>query len=121
MKTKIYGFNNGGSPGWYQAMALSEHGDGVAQHCCSHEDFMPHDLGMDGKSNWKHDHYNKMFPDGWETEFVPSKKIDSHEGLQKAFALAREKPPVIPAGQESAVTITVSDENGKETEIRKTF
>lgn len=50
---KIYCFNNGGSPDWLSAIAICEDGHVLAQHICSHECYMRHDLGMDG-SEWKH-------------------------------------------------------------------
>ena len=82
---KIYCFNNGGSIGFMLATAISEDGHVLAEHCCSHEGYMRHDLGMDG-SGWKHEHYDKYYGAGnWELEWVAKPK--KHEGLQKAFAL----------------------------------
>ena len=82
---KIYCFNNGGSPGWYQALAICEDGHVLGQHICSHERFMRHDLGMDG-SNWKHENYNAHCgPGNWELEWVDDP--ENHEALKKAFDL----------------------------------
>lgn len=82
---KIYCFNNGGSPGWMLAMAIAEDGHCLAQHVCSHEGYMPCDLGM-GASTCKHENYNKHFGEGnWELEWVDDPR--AHEGLQKAYAL----------------------------------
>lgn len=89
-KTKIYGFNNGGYEGFLQALAITEYGEVIAQHCCSLEYYMPHDLGMDGKSDWKHDIYAEACPDGFELEFVPFDRIEEHKGLQKAFKLYKD-------------------------------
>lgn len=90
-KPKIYGFNNGGPYGWMSALAVAEDGECVSGHTCSHEGFMPHDLGMDGKSDWHHDDYKKKYPDGYEVEFVPSEAIEKHEGLQRAFELNKAR------------------------------
>lgn len=83
-KKKIYCFNNGGSPGWYKALAVAEDGTVLAGHICSHESFMRHDLGMD--STWKHENYNKHYGEGnWELEWVSNPR--NHEGLKAAFEL----------------------------------
>lgn len=84
-KPKIYAFNNGGSRDWWYALAIAEDGTVLASHVCSHEGFMPHDLGV--TSTWKHDLYNAHYPDGWEIEFVSYDDVATHEGLQKAFSL----------------------------------
>lgn len=84
VKHKIYCFNNGGSPGWFHAVAIADDGHCLAQHVCSDEGFMPHDLGI--TSNWKHDNYNEHFGEGnWELEWVSDP--ETHEGLLAAFAL----------------------------------
>lgn len=73
MKHKIYCFNNGGTPGWYSAMAIADDGHVLAHHCCSHESFMRHDLGI--TSNWKHENYNKHFGEGnWELVWIDDPK-----------------------------------------------
>ncbi len=56
-RKKIFCFNNGGSPGWYSAVAICEDGHVLAGHICSDEGYMPHDLGI--TSSWKHDSYDK--------------------------------------------------------------
>ena len=33
----IYGFNGGGSPGWYSGYIVAEDGSGLGGHVCSHE------------------------------------------------------------------------------------
>lgn len=48
---------------------------------------MRHDLGMNGESTWKHEEYSKHYPEGFETEFVPTSDIGTHEGLQAALKL----------------------------------
>lgn len=87
MRKKIYCFNNGGQPGLLLAVAVCEDGHCLAQHVCSSEGFMPHDLGMVG--TWKHDIYNSHCGEGnWELEWVPNPK--EHEGLKEAFRLNQE-------------------------------
>ena len=81
---KIFCFNNGGPREWLNAVAIADDGPCLAQHICSHEGFMAHDLGI--TSTWKHENYNKHFGEGnWELEWVSD--IDSHPGLQAAFAM----------------------------------
>lgn len=79
---KIFCFNNGGSENFLSAVAIAEDGTCVAQHCCSHEGYMRHDLGL--TSDWKHDNYNAHYGAGnWELEWVDSPK--SHPGLTEAI------------------------------------
>lgn len=89
----IYGFNNGGSPGWYSAIALAEDGTCLGGHVCSHEGYMEHDLGiLSGTREDRHKNdYQKHYPDGYRMIFVASDDIDEHEGLKKALKLANEK------------------------------
>ena len=84
---KIYGFSNSKSElGDAVAIAIDETGEVLATHVCSAEGFAAGDLGMNGRSNWKHDSYDKAHPDGWECEFVRIRDDrDSHEGLQSAL------------------------------------
>jgi hypothetical protein len=87
MKHKIYCFNNGGPVGFMHAVAMGDDGHCLAQHCCSDESFMAHDLGI--TSEWKHENYNKHFGEGnWELEWVPDP--DKHVGLQVAFVLSEQ-------------------------------
>jgi hypothetical protein len=116
-KKKIYGFNNGGSPGWHHAVAIGEDGAVIDGHICSDEGYMLHDLGIE-HSTWKHDSYDKHFGAGnWEIEWVPSDKVKTHPGLLKAIELNKTVgncKAYIPPG----VEITTVDENGKE-EVRR--
>ncbi len=95
----IIGFNNGGEPGWYSAVSIAEDGMGLGGHCCSHEGYMPHDLGIiEGSREDRHkEQYQKHYPDGYRMEWVPSHEIECHTKLQKAFELnkalqAKEEP-----------------------------
>lgn len=89
----IYGFNNGGSDHWYEAVALAEDGTGLGGHICSHEGYMQADLGiLEGTQQDRHEgSYQKHYPDGYRMEFVPSGQIDSHKGLLAAIAKAEGK------------------------------
>lgn len=84
----IYGFNNGGSPGWFNALAIAEDGACLGGHLCSHEAYMEGDLGvLEGSRKDRHENdYQKHYPEGYRMEFVPSSDIDTHRGLQAAFA-----------------------------------
>lgn len=86
----IYGFNNGGSRDWWEAVALSADGKCLGGHCCSHEAYMPHDLGvLEGTREDRHtDQYQKHYPDGYRMVFVASDEIKDHAGLQEAIRLA---------------------------------
>lgn len=85
----IFGFNNGGSPGWYSAVAIAEDGVCLGGHCCSSEAYMPADLGvLEGTREDRHENeYRKHYPDGYRMEFVRSDELDGHVALNKAFAL----------------------------------
>lgn len=85
----IYGFNNGGMPKWWDAVAISEDGKVLGSHCCSDEGYMPNDLGMlEGTRPDRHEEsYKKHYPNGYRMEFVASGEIENNEGLKKAFSL----------------------------------
>jgi hypothetical protein len=85
----IYGFNNGGSRGWYSAVAIAEDGTTLGGHCCSDEGYMEGDLGIiEGSRPDRHTtSYQPHYPDGYRMEFVPSEDIKEHEALNQAFAL----------------------------------
>jgi hypothetical protein len=54
--------------------ALSEHGDGICQHLSSSIEWAKHDMGL--TSNWKHDIYDKWFPDGYELVWIDNPETD---------------------------------------------
>ena len=64
-------------------MAMGEDGHGLASHLSSNEAFSKHDMGL--TSDWKHEHYDKMYPDGYELEWVDDAK--THRGWQDALVL----------------------------------
>lgn len=84
----IYGFNNGGRPGWYSAVLLAEDGTGLGGHLCSAEGYMPHDLGiLEGTRPDRHETFRKHYPNGYRMVFISGKEVREHKGL----ALACEK------------------------------
>lgn len=89
----IIGFNNGGSPGWFSAVAIAEDGHVLAGHICSEESYMYHDLGIVEGATWKHDKYQEYYPDGYRMDFVPYNQLkngEKHEVLEKAIERNQE-------------------------------
>ena len=87
----IYGFVSIWHPdGDLLAEAIAADGTVLAHHTCSDEEWARHDLGMNERSNRKHDRYDEAYPDGWTAEFVPSAQADAHSGLQAALAVGME-------------------------------
>ncbi len=87
----IYGFNNGGSPGWYNALLIASDGTCFGGHVCSHEGYMPHDLGiMEGSRPDRHETFRTHFPEGYRMEMVEG-VVTQHKGLMTAYALNQEK------------------------------
>lgn len=85
---KIYCFSNviGGRDG--AAYAIADDGTVLGSHWCSNEYFVPQDLGViDGTRPDRHETYKKHFPNGYEMEFVASKDIENHKGLNEALRL----------------------------------
>jgi len=84
----IYGFNNGGRPGWYAAVAISQDGTVLGQHVCSAECYMPYDLGInEGARPDRHETFQKHYPDGYRMDFVQH----DHPGVVEACRLNCEK------------------------------
>jgi hypothetical protein len=84
----IIGFNNGGSPGWFDAQLIAEDGTGLGGHLCSHEGFMEHDLGiLEGSRSDRHETFKKHYPDGYRMDFVSYSEVSSDPRLTKAFEL----------------------------------
>ena len=91
----IYGFNNGGSPGWFSGDLVAEDGTALGGHLCSSEGYMPHDLGiLEGSRPDRHEAFRKHYPDGYRMEFVSYGDVSEHEGLKAAFERleAKESP-----------------------------
>ena len=67
----IFGFNNGGSPGGLAAVLMAEDGTYLGGHCCSHEGYMLHDLGiLEGTRSDLHETFREHYPDGYRMRFV---------------------------------------------------
>ena len=85
---KIYCFSNivGGGDGI--AYAMGDEGTILGSHWCSHEFYIPDDLGVrEGSRPDRHETYKKHFPNGYEMEFVRASDIADHVGLQESFKL----------------------------------
>ena len=82
----IYGFNNGGKPGWYSGVLLAEDGVGLGGHICSAEAYMLHDLGiLEGTRPDRHDIFQKHYPEGYRMEFISISETKTHKGLDAAY------------------------------------
>jgi hypothetical protein len=88
-KPKIYltAIPGGIGDGDYIGQALAEDGTGICRHLSSSLEFAKHDMGL--TSDWKHEHYKKYYPDGYELEWVD--KPAEHEGWQAALKLNKAK------------------------------
>lgn len=88
----IYGFNNGGSPGWFQGVLLAQDGTVLGGHCCSDEGYMYEDLGiLEGTRLDRHETFQKHYPDGYRMEFVKYAEFKGHKAINDAMALAPKK------------------------------
>ena len=84
----IYGFNNGGTAGWLDAVLMSEDGQFLGSHICSAEGYMLSDLGiLEGTRDDRHAVFAKHYPKGYRMEFVGYDSIRSHAGLNEALRL----------------------------------
>ena len=84
----IFGYNAGGSPGWYDGVLLAQDGTYLGGHSCSHEGYMPHDLGiLEGTRPDRHEGFRAHYPNGYRMDFVPYDDVLSHKLLGDAYAL----------------------------------
>ena|SRR3990167_987684 len=84
----IYGFNNGGSPGWYSGQLIAEDGHALGGHICSHEGYMESDLGiLEGSRPDRHEHFREHYPEGYRMQFLTLKQVRNHVGLDRAIEL----------------------------------
>lgn len=83
----IYCFANGGQVNLLNAIALAQDGSILGSHACSHEDYIPSDLGvLEGCRNDRHKNsYMKHYPDGYKMIFVPYSMIERTKGLVEAI------------------------------------
>lgn len=87
-KPKIFAFSNvvGGGDGI--AYAMAEDGTVLGSHWCSHECYVPGDLGVTpGHRADRHETYAEHYPDGYEMQFIPARDVKAHPALNAAFAL----------------------------------
>lgn len=79
MKTKIYTFcNNENCDSWsglHKALAITEHGECIAQHISTSHRYLHHDVGMRMQVI-----YDRKFPDGYE--LIPVENPKEHPGLK---------------------------------------
>lgn len=87
---KIFAFSNIIGGGGGECLAVAEDGKVLASHWCSNEAWASHDLGV--TSDWKHEHYQQHYPDGYEMEFVASADFEKHAELQAALKLMNTEP-----------------------------
>lgn len=88
----IFGFNNGGSSGWFSGLLMAEDGTGLGGHCCSSEAYMLHDLGiLEGCRPDRQEEFKKHYPNGYRMEFVSHTEVREHPKLMQAIALAESK------------------------------
>jgi hypothetical protein len=65
----IYAFPNSTEPGWIASYAMAEDGTCLGSHICSHEAYIPHDLGvLEGTREDRHETYQSHYPDGYRME-----------------------------------------------------
>lgn len=89
----IYGFNNGGSRGRYEAKLIAEDGTPLGGHICSDEGYMPHDLGiLEGSRPDRREGFAKHYPDGYRMVFVSYADVPNTPGLLAAFELDKQRP-----------------------------
>lgn len=89
----IYGFNNGGSPGFFSACLIAQDGTPLGGHLCSHEAFMLGDLGIrEGSREDRHEGFRKHYPDGYRMEFVSYNDVPKHAELQAAIKTLEALP-----------------------------
>jgi hypothetical protein len=87
----IIGFNNGRSPGWYHAQLIAQDGTPLGGHLCSHEGYMPHDLGvLEGSRPDRHEHFRAHYPNGYRMDFVSSVDVLKDPRIEEAIAAYRK-------------------------------
>ncbi len=88
----IYGFNNGGSDSWFDATLLAQDGACLGSHICSHESYMPHDLGiLEGSRPDRHETFQKHYPGGYRMAFVDALSPEISEAYRLNQLLAKKE------------------------------
>lgn len=83
---EIYVFCNSAAPQWYIMAALSEDGEFLSGHCCSHPAWGLHDMGLSG--DWKHDKYAERYPKGFALVWIDDPKSDERVNVAHAKHMA---------------------------------
>lgn len=107
---KIFCFNNGGPHQWLTAIAIADDGHILAQHICSDEYFMRHDLGL--TSDWKHENYDAHFGVGnWELVWIddPKKSPELDAAIELLKALPKNEALADHEATRAGATVTFSD------------
>ena len=81
---KLFYFCNlecGGRGDWHHAMCMTEEGEVVAKHICSHHGYMHHDLI---ERSARKAEYDRRWPGSWEAVLVED--VANDPALQAAFA-----------------------------------
>ncbi len=66
--------------------AMAEDGEGLGSHLSSNSSFSKHDMGL--TSDWKHEAYDKHYPDGFELVWLDDPESDT--GWVRAFDLNKK-------------------------------
>jgi len=98
-------FSGGFREGDVMGYALAENGEGLASHLSSNISFSKHDMGL--TSDWKHDHYAKCFPEGYELIWIDNP--DTDERWLKACELNKTQK-IKHEEEQASVKVTFSDE-----------
>jgi hypothetical protein len=103
----IYGFNNGGSYGWYYGQLIAEDGVALGSHICSSEVYMLGDLGiLKGTRPDRHNTFQEHYPDGYKMDFVQH----DHTAIKKAYELnQRMSKEEADKGSNAEVEITLTE------------
>lgn len=75
---------------WHSMVAIAEDGVCLAGHICSHHGYAAYDMGI-VENGRKRDLYAAHYPDGFEVVWVPPDAVETHAGLQAAFAASDAK------------------------------
>lgn len=88
----IFGFDNGGQPGYRHGCVISQDGVWFAPHVSSNDGWMLYDLGiLDGARFDRHILYQKHYPNGYRMDFVKYEDYEKREDLKAAVELAEGK------------------------------
>ena len=102
---KIYCFiNNKEITNWNDVIALAEDGHFLTNHISSDKYWAQHDIGL--TSDWKHDIYEKYYPDGYELVWLDNPESDKGWLAAIEYNNSLGKEAELPEDQRAGVTIT---------------